>query len=254
MDDEAGEMRHLLRWALAALVLLGTPPAALAQGFTPEQRAAIVEILREAMRDDPSILEDAIGALQRREAEREREASRGAIAANREALTNDQSAPWKGAARPTATIVEFFDFRCPYCKRMVPVMAELLRTDRELRVVLIDIPILGPASVVAARAALAAQRQGRYVEMHDALMGFRGEPTEASVMQLAAGLGLDQDRLRRDMADPAIAQRLDANIRLAQSLGVQGTPAYVIGTELLPGAVPLDQLREAVKRARKAPG
>jgi protein-disulfide isomerase len=242
--------------AIVACLLAAAPaamqPAAAQGSFTPQQRAAIVEILREALKNDPTILEDAIAALQARDLAREREAAVGAIAANRDALVNDASAPFKGAARPTATIVEFFDYRCPYCKRMNPVIAELVRADPGLRVVLKDIPILGPASVTAARAALAAHRQGRYGAMHDALMALRGEPTEAEIMRLAAGIGLDAERLRRDMADPAIAQRLDANIRLAQALGIQGTPAYVVGNELLPGAVGPEQLREAIARARQA--
>jgi protein-disulfide isomerase len=237
---------------LAAAALLAAPDPILAQAFTPDQRAAIVEILREALRSDPSILEDAIAALQARDAAREREAARAAIAAHRAALTQDPALPFKGAARPTAVIAEFFDYRCPHCRRMGPVVAELLRGDRDLRVVLIDLPILGPASVTAARAALAAQRQGRYVEMHDALMRLRGEPTEAEIMRIAGELRLDADRLRRDMADPGVAQRIDANLRLAQALGVQGTPAYVVGEEIIPGAVGAEQLRAAVARARAA--
>jgi len=241
-------MRHVL-----AMVLLGAALAqgpAQAQAFTPDQRAAIVEILREALRSDPSILEDAIAALEARNADRAREASRAAILANRAALTEDPALPFRGAARPTAIVAEFFDYRCPHCRRMSPVVTDLVRADRDLRVVLIDLPILGPASVTAARAALAAQRQGRYLEMHDALMRLRGEPTEAEILRLAAELRLDAERLRRDMADPGIALRLDANLRLAQALGVQGTPAYVVGSELLPGAVSAEALRAAIARAR----
>jgi len=238
------------RWILAAAALAAAPTPLSAEAFTPEQRAAIVEILREALRNDPSILEDAIAALQARDAAREREAARAAIAAHREALTNDPALPFKGAVRPTAVIAEFFDYRCPHCRRMAPVIAELLRSDSGLRIVLIDLPILGPASVTAARAALAAQRQGRYVEMHDALMRLRGEPTEAEIMRIAAELRLDAERLRRDMADPGVARRIEANLRLAQALGVQGTPAYVVGEEIIPGAVSAEALRAAIARAR----
>ena len=238
------------RWILAAAALAAAPTPLSAEAFTPEQRAAIVEILREALRNDPSILEDAIAALQARDAAREREAARAAIAAHREALTNDPALPFKGAVRPTAVIAEFFDYRCPHCRRMAPVIAELLRSDSGLRIVLIDLPILGPASVTAARAALAAQRQGRYVEMHDALMRLRGEPTEAEITRIAAELRLDAERLRRDMADPGVARRIEANLRLAQALGVQGTPAYVVGEEIIPGAVSAEALRAAIARAR----
>jgi protein-disulfide isomerase len=127
-----------------------------------------------------------------------------------------------------------------------------VRSDRGLRVVLVDIPILGPASVTAARAALAAKAQGRYAEMHDALMRLRGEPTEAAIIQIAAELRLDPEKLRRDMADAAIGQRIDTNLRLAQALGIQGTPAYVVGDEILPGAVGLEDLRAAIARLRQA--
>ncbi len=243
-------VRYVLAAALAVATLAPIPGHA-QQGFTPQQRAAIVEILREALKSDPTILEEAIVALQARDQAREREAARAALAANRDALVNDATLPFKGAARPTATIVEFFDYRCPFCKRMNPIIGDLVRSDRALRVVLVDIPILGPASVTAARAALAAQRQGKYPEMHDALMRLRGEPTEAAMMQAASELGLDPERLRRDMADPAIGQRIDANLRLAQALGIQGTPAYVIGNDILPGATGAEQLREAIARARQ---
>jgi protein-disulfide isomerase len=239
---------------LAGLLLWFGPAGAQAPRnapFSPEQRAAIVEIIREALIADPSILEDAIGALQARDVARERAAAEGVIAAQRDALLNDPATPFKGAARPTATIVEFFDYRCPYCKRMNPVVAELVRADPGLRVVLKDIPILGPASVVAARAALAAHRQGKYAEMHDALMRLRGEPTDAAIANIASELRLDPGRLRHDMADTAIAQQLDRNIRLAQTLGIQGTPAYVVGNEILPGAVSVEQLREAIARSRQ---
>lgn len=245
-------LRLGLGLACLAVLGFGTPAARAQATFSPEQRAAIVEILREALRSDPTILEEAIVALQARGAAREREAAREAIAANREALVNDPAIPFRGAARPTATVVEFFDYRCPFCKRMNPVIGDLVRADRGLRVVLIDLPILGPASVTAARAALAAHRQGKYVAMHDALMRLRGEPTEAAIMQVAGDLGLDREKLRRDMADPAIGQRIDANLRLAQMLGIQGTPAYVIGNEVLPGAVAVEQLREGIARAREA--
>jgi protein-disulfide isomerase len=219
--------------------------------FTPEQRAAIVEILREALRTDPSILGDAIAAMQQAEIEAERARGKAAIAANADALFRDPGDPWFGAARPAVTLVEFTDYRCPYCRRMHPVVAELVAHEPGLRVVVKEIPILGPASVTAARAALAAHAQGKFAPFHDALMRLRGEPDEATLLQLAAETGLDPARFQRDMASAEVARRLTANLRLAQALGIQGTPAYVVGETLLPGAVPLEQLREAVARARR---
>jgi protein-disulfide isomerase len=129
-------------------------------------------------------------------------------------------------------------------------MEALVRRNPDLRVVMKDLPILGPNSVLASRALLAAQRQGRYGPLYDALLTLRGEPTEAVIRQHAERLGLDWARLRRDMDDPAIQRRLEANIQLARLLGVEGTPALVIGTTLVPGALELEQLERLVAEAR----
>ncbi len=238
---------------LVAVLALALPAAAQtepARLFSAEQRAAIIEILREALRTDPSILADAIAAMQAAEQDLERARLRETIVANAEALFRDPGDPALGPDRAAVTLVEFTDYRCPYCRRMHPVVAELLRREPGLRVVVKEIPILGPASVLAARAALAAHAQGRFLAFHDGLMRLRGEPDEAALLQLAAETGLDPVRLQRDMMSEAVTRRLNANLQLAQTLGIQGTPAYVVGETLLPGAVPLERLREAVAAAR----
>jgi protein-disulfide isomerase len=223
----------------------------MAQSFSEAQRQEIVTILREALRRDPSILRDAFQAIQEAE-ERERSgAQRAAIAANREALFNDPESPVRGNPRGDVTIVEFFDVRCPYCKRLHGELAGLLRRDRELRIVMKDLPILGPQSVVAARALLAAQRQGKYVELFDALMSVRGEPTDAVIRAAAERLGIDHARLRREMDDPAIQRRIEANIALARALRIEGTPALVIGETLIPGVLPMAQLEQLIAEQRQ---
>lgn len=245
-------MRRFLIGLVGALAL-ALPAAAQtepARVFNAEQRAAIVEILREALRTDPSILADAIAAMQAAEQDVARALTVQAIRANADALFRDPGDPALGPDRAAVTLVEFTDYRCPYCRRMHPVVAELLRREPGLRVVVKEIPILGPASVLAARAALAAHAQGRFPAFHDALMRLRGEPDEAALLQLAAETGLDPVRLQRDMTSEAVTRRLNANLQLAQMLGIQGTPAYVVGETLLPGAVPLERLREAVAAAR----
>jgi len=236
--------------AALALALPGAAGSEPARVFSAEQRAAIIEILREALRTDPSILADAIAAMQAAEQDVERARLREAIAANADALFRDPGDPALGPERARVTLVEFTDYRCPYCRRMHPVVAELLRREPGLRLVVKEMPILGPASVLAARAALAAHAQGRFPAFHDALMRLRGEPDEAALLQLAAETGLDPARFRRDMMSEAVTRRLNANLQLAQALGIQGTPAYVVGEVLLAGAVPLERLREAVAAAR----
>ena len=150
------------------------------------------------------------------------------------------------------TVVEFFDPRCGYCKRMRPVIAELLRRQRDVRWVMKDLPILGPNSVLASRALVASQRQGKYAELHDAVMKLREEPIEPVLRREAERAGLDWARLKRDMDDPSVQRRIDANARLAQALGIQGTPAMVVGETLMPGAVDLASLERLVAEARTA--
>lgn len=241
-------MRRAFLLAAAGTLLTGR---AIAQSFTEAQRAEIVGILRDALRRDPTILREAFGALQAAE-ERDREdAQRGAIAAHRQEIFGVAADPVRGNPRGNVTIVEFFDVRCPYCKRLHAEMGPLLRRDRDIRVVMKDLPILGPQSVVAARALLAAHRQGKYAELYDALMSLRGEPTDAAIRSEAERVGLDYARLRREMEDPAIQQRLDANIALARALRIEGTPALIIGETLVPGALPVAQIEQMVAAARQ---
>ena len=247
-------MKRILM-AGAALVLGGN--IALAQdtsrAFSPQQREEIVSILREALKSDPTILRDAIGAMQEAQRAAQEDARREALAANRDALFNDARDPVRGNPRGDVTIVEFFDARCGYCKLLHPTMDQLLKADPGIRVVLKDLPILGPASVTASKALLAAQKQGKYLPFQDALMRLRGEPTEATLKTEAERAGLDWARIKRDMEDPEIARRLAGNLALAQALSIEGTPAIVVGDRLVPGAVDLETLKQLVAEARQQP-
>lgn len=223
-------------------------------GFTPQQRQEIVDILREALKQDPGILRDALMALEQAEREERAGAQRAAIAANAEALFGTAEDPVKGNPQGSLTLVEFFDARCGYCKQMEPTMEALLRRQPDVRLVLKDLPILGPNSLLASRALLAAQRQGKYAPLHEALLRLREEPTEPVLKREAEKLGLDWARLRREMDDPAITRRLEANTRLATALRIEGTPAIVIGDALVPGAVDLATLERLVAEARRKRG
>nr|WP_305123378.1 DsbA family protein [Roseomonas sp. GC11] len=222
-----------------------------AQALSPAQRDEVLTLLREALLRDPSILRDALAALQQDDQHQQVAAQQAAIHAQEAALLRDPADPSKGNPRGDLTIVEFFDARCPYCKALHPTLAELIQLDPNLRVVMKDLPILGPASVVASRALLAAQRQGKYAAYQDALLRLRGEPTEAALQAEAQKIGLDWPRLKRDMEDPAIAARLQGNLALARALSIEGTPALVIGGTLVPGAVDLPTLRNLVAQARQ---
>ena len=219
--------------------------------FTSAQRTEIVQLLRDALRSDPSILRDAITTLQQDDARQQDVATRSAIAAQHQALVANPGDPAAGSAHPDVTMVEFYDTRCPYCRRLLPTMAALLKADPNVRLVYKDLPILGPSSVLEARALLAAQRQGGYLPLQEVLMHGSAVPTAQSLRAQAEKLGMDGARFERDMADPAIQARLDANLALARTLHIEGTPAFIIGNQLIPGAIDLADMQQAVAAARK---
>lgn len=239
---------------LAALALCVAAAPAIADGFTAQQQAEIVAVVRAALKADPSILREAIAVLQEDELRQQHAAARTAITGLADRLTRTPQDPTDGNPQGDVTVVEFFDVRCPYCRRMLPVMTDLLRHDRNIRVVYKDIPILGAASVLGAKALLAAQAQGGYLKMRDAVMTGPAEITTETLRAAAAKAGLDWDRLQKDMGEPSVQHRIDANIELAHKLDIQGTPAYVIGASLMPGAVSLADLQAAVAEARKTQG
>jgi protein-disulfide isomerase len=243
-------MLKRLLLCLAAVLLLSPPLTAMAAGFTPQQRAEIVDILRDALKRDPSILRDAITALQADDQHQSEAAARSAILAAGPALTQTAGDPVAGNPNGRVTLVEFYDVRCPYCRRMLPTVAALLAQDHDVRLVYKDLPVLGPASVIGARALLAAQKQGGYQKLHDALMAGTPDITEDLVKADAEKLGLNWPRLKADMSAPDVLGRIHANLALAQQLQIQGTPAYIVGTQMMPGAVELADLQAAVAAAR----
>ena len=243
-------MRTRILAALAALALLA-PVAADSHsnhGSGPD-KGAIEEVVRDYLLKNPEVIEEAIGVLRAKRQEEERKRAEAAIAENGEALHGHPMSPVSGNAQGDVTVVEFFDYRCGFCKRALPAMEALLKEDANVRVVWKEFPILGPVSVFAARAAMAADRQGKYYPFHLALMK-EPELSEGKVLEIAVGAGLDLERLRRDMEDPAIQAYLDETHALAQEIGISGTPAFVVGGTLVPGAVDAARLKELVAAAR----
>jgi protein-disulfide isomerase len=151
------------------------------------------------------------------------------------------------------TLVEFFDYNCPYCRRVAPVVAEAEAADPQLRIVYKEFPILGPGSVFAAKAALAAHRQGLYFALHEALMQAGGRAAEDSVLAVAKAIGVDIERLEADMADPEVQAAIDRNLALAEALRITGTPGFVVGRRILRGATDLETLQSLIREARTAP-
>lgn len=225
-------------------------PAGAADGFTPEQEDRIGPLVREYLLNNPEVLEEAFTRLQQQRQEEAKARTRAALDSERRRLFEDPSSPVVGNPEGDVTIVEFFDYRCGYCKRVFPRVKRLLEEDSGIRLVLKEFPILGPASVYASRATLAAREQDLYEPFHDALMGWRGDLSNADVLQIARETGLDVERLQRDMADQKITDAIQGNMALAEALGINGTPAFIIGDTMVPGAVEIEALRDLVKRAR----
>ncbi len=165
-------------------------------------------------------------------------------------LTQNPADPIAGNPAGDVTLVEFYDVRCPYCRHMLPAIESLLSSDKGVRLIYKDIPILGPGSVLGSRALLAAQRQGGYAKMQSAVMTGPADVTEDSLKAAAGASGLDWGRLRHDMDDPAIQAQIDSNLALAKAISVEGTPAFVLGERLIPGSMDLAGLQAVVKAAR----
>jgi protein-disulfide isomerase len=240
------------RFLLCLCLLAACVPArAQTAGFTPSQRQDIVKIVRDALKSDPSILRDAIEALQADDAARDAADTKARLIDRQKALVANAADPVAGNPAGDVTLVEFYDPRCPYCRRMVPTIDALLKKDHGVRLVFKDIPVLGPASEAETRAILAAQKQGGYLKMQAALMSTPAEPTPAMLRDTAKGLGLDPAKLATDMNSQAVTDRIKQNMSLAHALKVDGTPIFVIGTQMIPGAMDQAALENAIAVARK---
>jgi len=225
-----------------------------AAAFDARQKEEIETLIHQYLLDHPEVLIEALNSYEKKQQEAEAERQRLALAAEAEALENDPAAPVLGNPAGDVTLVEFFDYRCPYCNRAMADVERLLQDDQELRLVMKEFPILSQESVQAARAALAAERQGKYHDFHFALMENGGGFTDEEIMAVAETVGLDTQQLRIDMQDPAIEQILRDNHALAERIGVTGTPAFIIHDRLVPGAIELEQMRDLVAEARDGAG
>jgi protein-disulfide isomerase len=224
------------------------PVARPAPGDLPVE--AIERIIRDYLLRNPELLRDALQVLEQRQREAEAARAKQAILRHREEILRDPDSPVGGNPDGDATVVEFFDYRCPYCRTFARTLADVEREDSQLRVVYKEFPILGPGSVLAAKAALAAREQGKYFPLHRALMQAGGEFSEARILDIAASVGLDAERLRKDMQAPRVEAALRRNHALARALGINGTPAFVIGDELVVGVMEAATLKAWIAKAR----
>jgi len=246
------KMRLLGALVLCAVaVWSGTAEKGAAQSLTPDDRGRIEQIIHDYLLSHPEVVIEALKTADAQDKQKQAEASRAAIAAKRKELLDDPSDPVGGNPKGDVTLVEFFDYRCPYCKQVEPAIEALLKEDPKLRIVYKEFPILGKESTFAAHVAFAALKQGKYEQFHDAMMAAKGNITEDVILKIAADAGLDIAKVKADMNAPEIDKIIKRTYDLADTLGVNGTPGFVIGDNLIQGAVELAALKQMVATARK---
>lgn len=240
--------------ALVALMLCGAPAAASAQNFSDSQRGEIEQIVKNYLLSHPEILQDVSAELSKRQAAAEALKQEAAVTSNADAIFNSPRGVTLGNKNGDVTFVEFFDYNCAYCKHAMGDMLTLLKTDPKLKVVLKEFPVLGPGSVEAAQVAVAARMQDpdgkKYLDFHQRLLGGRGQADKARALAAAKDAGFDMAQIEKDMKSPEVRATLQENFRLAEAMGMNGTPSYVIGKQVVVGAVGLDGLKEKIGMAR----
>jgi protein-disulfide isomerase len=255
--------RRFIGWLLLPLLLLGAVGAwlVLDPGFHWARQTSIVAAdmpkdefdrrVRDFLMGHPDLIVQSVNQLEARQRANEDTDVQKVLQSRADEVFRDPNSPVGGNLNGDATLVEFFDYNCPYCRQMTPIMTKAEEDDSLLRVVYKEFPILGPNSTFAARAALAAHKQGKYVAFHRALYKVRGAVDPNKTMEVAATLGLDVARLKTDMEDPTIQAAIDKNLALAQALRINGTPGFVIGDQILRGATDLKTLQAWIRTARE---
>ena len=241
-------MRILLM--VAAFLAALSVTHAKAQEFSADQKTLIKELALEALLENPEIIEQAYHLLQTRRQAQQEATIAEFLASRKPDFVQDPNAPVLGNPDGDVTVVEFFDYNCPYCKRAAEIVDQLLEKDQNVRLVYREWPILSEGSMFAARAALASRRQGKYAEMHKALMS-APRVDESVTIKVAEEVGLDLERLKTDMQAPEVETHIRLSMELAQGLNINGTPTYVVGDAVAPGLIQLDQFTTLVEQARQ---
>ena len=241
-------MRWIFTLTLSFFCLFGL----VRPGAAEMTQAEIKQLALEAILENPEIIRQAITLLQQRDEASSATQAQALLSEQRTLLERDPNAPVIGNLKGDVTVIEFFDYNCPYCKRAWLELNTVMAQDPGVRVVLREWPILGEASVYATRASLAARKQGKYVKFHNALMASKGRAQPASVMAIAKSVGLDAAQLEADMKSPEIDEHIETSMQLARALSFSGTPAYIIGDALAPGMVAADELKTMIAQARAA--
>jgi protein-disulfide isomerase len=240
--------------ALTALTLISGPVQALdLSAMSADERDAFGVQVREYLLENPQVILEAINLLEQQQAAAESQADLQLVQNNADELFNDGYSWVGGNPEGDITLVEFMDYRCGYCRRAVPEIAKLLQADGNIRLVIKELPILGEASVISSRFAVASKQVGgdeAYKQVHDALLEFGGDVSEVTLRRLSDGLGLETDAIFEAMNSDAVSEEITRTRALAQKLNISGTPTFVLGTELLRGFLPADQMQQIAAQVR----
>jgi protein-disulfide isomerase len=238
----------------AILALVAFAPTGQAQTpsapLTAEQAEAVNRLVHDYLMNNPKVLQEAIDHAQEAARDEAEQKVKAEMISRREELESDPTSPVLGNSKGDVTIVEFFDYRCPYCKASAPAVAALLVADKRVRLVLKDFPILGKESTFASRIALAVQKHGKYAEYYKAMFALKSPIDDAATLEIVKSIGLDPEQIRKESDASDIDTMLAHNFDLAKAIGVEGTPAFVLGDTLIPGAVTVEVLKEQIAALR----
>ncbi len=250
-------LRHAAM-ALVGLSLITGPVRALdLNDMSDAEKAEFGTQVREYLLQNPEVILEAINILEQRNAAAEAVADQELVAANAEDLFNDGYSWVGGNPDGDITLVEFMDYRCGYCRRAVPEVDALLAEDGNIRLIIKEFPILGEASMISSRFAVATKHVAgadAYKQVHDALLEFTGEPNEVTLRRISDGLGLETDDIIAAMDSDAVSKEIAQTRELAQRMRISGTPSFVLGTELLRGYLPADQMQQIADGVRAEQG
>jgi len=243
--------------AVALVVLAAAVPAldiARAQ-FSPDQRGEIEKIIRDYLLRNPELLQEVIQEMERRQTQAEAEKSRGAIKEHADALFNSKRQIVLGNPQGDVTMVEFFDYNCGFCRKALTDKLELIKNDPRLRLVLKEFPVLGEGSTQAAQIAVSVRLQDKtggkkYLEFHQKMFASRGQVDKARALAVVREIGFDAARAEREMGSEEVRMTLEEGFKLAEALGINGTPTYVLDGQVVVGAVGVEKLREAINTVR----
>ena len=248
--SRAATALRALALAAGLLVLTLSPQAGAAEPLSEQERAAIEALIEQYILEHPDVILDSVRKFREREEARVTAEQQANLKSLKQRIQNDPDTPVAGNPDGDVTVVEFFDYRCGYCKASLEMVMALIREDPNVRVVFKEFPILSPESTRAAQAALAAERQGQYLNLHYAMMSSRGNFDDQQIFDIAAEIGLDIDQLAADLELPEISAQLERNVALARSLGIEGTPTFIVDEQIFRGAIDADTLRRALAEAR----